>query len=123
MANGWDNICSKLGSNSRLCKKECEKGKTNLVQLRKNMGGEKQNIAQTIKGNPKQEEREGSIQPRKLSPRKLRLLVFLSFPLDLCSNITQLGEDFLITQYKITPPHPLIPFILPICLTLLYFSP
>lgn len=56
------------------------KGKTNLVQLGKNLReGKKQSTRQTLKGNPDEEERERSPCPGKLSGKSYVLCCF-SFP-------------------------------------------
>lgn len=83
-----------------------EKGKLIFYNWKRTGVKERNSTVQTLKGNPAEEGRESSICLGKLSPRKLRGLFFLSFPLGVCLPKCQLGEAFLVTQYTLIPPHP-----------------
>lgn len=85
------------------------------------MGGDKQNIMQTLRGNSDQEEREGSIQPGKPSPRKLRHLLF--------SNSLQVSAQISLNRVRpsLSPnvkwllPIPLHPWFFPFALPCFVF--
>lgn len=78
------------------------KGKTNLVQLRKNLGKGKK--------RPSADSQSQSSPWKAFSVRAMYGAVSHSLR-------SLLKCHFLITQYKIIPPHPHTPLILPICLS------